>query len=161
MPDQTTPTTPKENPIGFETLNQYVGTDSLGVGTTIVAPDMKTACAVYEDQVKEDPTTMQCTKKEIRCVLPDVYVSFETLVEDPSGLAANTCKATPEKYTLLAGSKQVFTASAGEGWKFVRWTIDGAPVEGDEGTKAVAMLEIPASPAPIKIVAEFEQDITV
>lgn len=143
----------------YQTLNQYTGTDALGAATTIVAPDMKTACAVYEEQEQEDATTMQCTKTNIRCVLPEMFVSFETVVYDPSGLADKSCTATPARYTLKAGTKQVFTATPGEGWEFVKWSIDDVPVDTEEGTKAVAMLEIPTSTAPVIIKAEFKQSV--
>ena len=48
-----------------QTLNQYIGSDSLGNGTTIVAPSMEVACNVYAAQLSEDPVTMQCTN----CIL--------------------------------------------------------------------------------------------
>lgn len=51
-------------PIEAQTLNQYVGTDAQGNGVTIVAPDMETACSVYNTQESTDPTIMQCTKRE-------------------------------------------------------------------------------------------------
>lgn len=143
-----------------QTLNQYIGTDKLGNSTTIVAADMTTACKVYYDQEETDPVTMQLTKQNIKCVLPDVYVSFTTEVYDTTGAAAASCTATPGAYTLLAGSKQIFTATAGEGWAFSKWQIDGNDVEGDEGTKAVAMLTIPSSASPITIRAVFTTSVT-
>ena len=92
-----------------QTLNQYVGTDAQGKGTTIVAADMTTACS-----------------------------------------------ATPMAYTLLAGDKQVFTATAGDGWEFEKWQIDGEDVEGEEGTKAVALLTIPSKTSPVVFRACFK-----
>lgn len=143
-----------------QSLNQYIGTDSLGVATTIVAPDMTTACKVYFEDGNEDPVTMQCTKQGIKCVLPEQFVTFTTVVTDPTGASTAACSATPKAYTLLAGSTQIFTATAGEGWDFVKWTIDGVDVEGDEGTKPVALLTIPASPSPVVFEAHFQATIT-
>lgn len=142
-----------------QTLNQYIGTDKVGNPTTIVAIDMTTACQVYHDQESSDPVTMQCTKQNIKCVLPDVFVSFTTEVYDTTGASATSCTATPNAYTLLAGTKQIFTATAGEGWAFEKWQMDGVDVEGEEGTKAVALLTIPVSSSPIKIRAVFKTSI--
>lgn len=141
-----------------QTLNQYVGSDALGNQTTIVAEDMTTACSVYAEQEQSDPVMMQCTKQNIKCVLPTQYVTFTTVVKDSTGGNAAQlagCRATPVNYTLPAGSQQIFTASATEGWEFTKWQIDGVDVEGEEGTKAVAMLTIPASPSQIEIEAVF------
>lgn len=141
------------NPV--QTLNQYVGTDKVGTQKTIVAEDMETACHVYAEQETADPVIMQCTKQNISCVLPTVFVSFTTEAYDPTGACAEVCKATPTAYTLAAGTKQVFQAIAGEGWKFSKWTIDGEDVPGDEGTKPVALIAIPSSAAPIVVRANF------
>lgn len=64
--------------IEAQTLNQYVGTDAQGNGVTIVAPDMETACSVYNAQESTDPTIMQCTKRGVKCVLPAQYVTFNS-----------------------------------------------------------------------------------
>ena len=141
-----------------QTLNQYIGSDSLGNQTTIVAEDMTTACEVYHEQENADPTIMQCTKQGIKCVLPTQYVTFTTEVKNAAGEATPEtagCRATPVNYTLAAGTKQIFTANAAEGWAFTKWQIDGVDVTGEEGTKAVALLTIPASPTSIKITAIF------
>lgn len=137
-----------------QTLNQYIGTDNLGNQTTIVAEDMTTACAVYAEQESADPIIMQCTKQNIKCVLPTTFTTFNTVVKDKSAATAG-CTATPLNYTLPAGTKQIFTATAAEGWKFDKWTIDGQDVSDEEGTKAVAYLTIPASPTTIEIEAVF------
>lgn len=144
-----------------QTLNQYIGTDKLGNSTTIVAADMTTACEVYYEQEAADPVTMQLTKQNIKCVLPDVFVSFVTEVYDTTGAAATSCSATPGAYTLPAGSKQIFTAIAGEGWVFSKWQIDGEDIEGEEGTKPVAMLTIPTKSSPITIRAVFTTKVTI
>lgn len=142
-----------------QTLNQYSGSDTLGKSTTIVAPSMEVACKVYQDQLNEDPVTMQCTKQNVRCVLPDIYVSFTAVVYDPTGVAKQTCSVTPEAYTLLAGTKQIFTAKAGEGWTFDKWRINGEDVEGEEGTKEVALLTIPSANAPIVVEGVFKATV--
>lgn len=146
--------------VSAQTLNQYIGTDKLGNQTTIVAADMTTACQVYYEQETDDPVTMQCTKQNIKCVLPEIFVSFTTEVFDATGASAASCTATPGAYTLLAGTKQIFTATAGEGWAFEKWQIDGEDVEGEEGTKEVALLTIPSSAAPVKIRACFKTSIS-
>lgn len=146
--------------VSAQTLNQYIGTDKLGNQTTIVATDMTTACQVYYEQETDDPVTMQCTKQNIKCVLPEIFVSFTTEVFDATGASAASCTATPGAYTLLAGTKQIFTATAGEGWAFEKWQIDGEDVVGEEGTKEVALLTIPSSTAPVKIRACFKTSIS-
>lgn len=146
--------------VSAQTLNQYIGTDKLGNQTTIVAADMTTACQVYYGQETDDPVTMQCTKQNIKCVLPEIFVSFTTEVFDATGASAASCTATPGAYTLLAGTKQIFTATAGEGWAFEKWQIDGEDVVGEEGTKEVALLTIPSSAAPVKIRACFKTSIS-
>ena len=143
-----------------QTLNQYVGTDAQGNATTIVAPSMTEACQVYYDQETDDPVVMQCTKQNIKCVLPEILVSFSTEVWDTTGSSDTSCSATPRAYTLTAGTQQVFTAIPGEGWEFEKWQIDGVDVEGEEGTKATALLTIPSSTAPVVFRAVFKAVIT-
>ncbi len=139
-----------------QTLNQYIGTDAQGNATTIVAPSMTEACQVYYDQETDDPVVMQCTKQNIKCVLPEILVSFSTEVWDTTGSSDTSCSATPRAYTLTAGTQQVFTAIAGEGWEFEKWQIDGVDVDGEEGTKATALLTIPSSTAPVVFRAVFK-----
>lgn len=146
-------------PVATQTLNQYIGTDAQGVGITIVAPDMTTACQVYQAQENDDPNIMQCTKRNIACVLPEIFVSFTAEAYDPTGTASNTCYVTPGAYTLKAGDKQIFTAKAGEGWEFEKWMIGDVDVEDEEGnlvTDSVAMLTIPSSNVPIVIKGCFK-----
>lgn len=147
-------------PVTAQTLNQYVGTDAQGKATTIVAADMTTACQVYAEQESDDPLMMQCTKQNIKCVLPEIFVSFTAEAWDTTGAAKTSCSATPAAYTLLAGDKQVFTATAGEGWEFEKWQIDGVDVEDDEGTKAVALLTIPSKTSPVVFRACFKAVVT-
>lgn len=143
-----------------QTLNQYVGTDSTGNSTTIVASTMTEACQVYYDQETSDPIMMQCTKQSIKCVLPEIFVTFNTEVYDDTGGAETAgCTATPTTYTVKAGSLVIFTATAAEGWSFVKWQIDGTDVDGDEGTKEVALLEIPSTSAVCTITAVFEATV--
>ena len=127
--------------IEAQTLNQYVGTDAQGNGVTIVAPDMETACNVYNTQESTDPTIMQCTKRGVKCVLPTQYVTFNSEAWDSTGTSAATCSVTPGTYTVTAGTEQIFTAKAGEGWRFSKWLINGVDAEGGE----VAMLTLPTS----------------
>lgn len=128
------------------TLNQYVGTDPQGNGTTIVASDMETACKVYKGQQDADPVQMQCTKKNIMCVLPENIVTFTAEVFSTTGTPTG-CSVIPGTFTLLAGSKQVFTAVLAEGWEFTKWQINGVDVKDEEGalvTDPVAVLTIPS-----------------
>lgn len=141
-----------------QTLNQYTGSDAQGNQTVIVAENMTTACEVYHEQESSDPMIMQLSKTGIRCVLPTQFVTFTTVVKNAQGEDAPAiagCKATPVNYTLVAGTKQIFTATASEGWTFSKWMMNGVDVEGEEGTKAVALLEIPASPTQVEIRAVF------
>lgn len=136
----------------IQSLNNYIGTDDNGNVTTIVAEDMETACKVYADQLNEDPMLMQCTKKNIRCVLPTTYVTFTTEVYDTTGIAKTVCKATPETYTVAVGTKVIFTAIPAEGWRFSKWLIDDVEASTDE----VAQLTIPANDSGIvKVRATF------
>lgn len=121
--------------VSATTLNQYTGTDSVGNQISIVAEDMSTACQVYNEQQEEDPVIMQRTKSGIKCVLPTVYVTFTTTVKDASGgntAATAGCIATPSSFTVLGGTKQIFSAIPSEGWGFTKWTIDGVDVENSE-----------------------------
>lgn len=138
-----------------QSLNQYNGTDELGAALSIVAPDMATACEVYAKEKSADPVIMQCIKKAIKCVLPDTFVSFKTEVANAAAKVAG-CMATPDAYTLTAGTKQVFTALPKPGWAFEKWSIDGADVVGDEGTKATALLTIPSSATVVTVTATFK-----
>ena len=74
-------------------------------------------------------------------MLPTQYVTFNSEAWDPTGTSAATCSVTPGTYTVTAGTEQIFTAKAGEGWRFSKWQINGADAEGGE----VAMLTIPTS----------------
>lgn len=151
-----------------QTLTQYTGTDKLGAPTTIVAPDMETACVVYKQQKSEDPVIMQTAKTGIACVLPNVMVAFTTKIAsatagetDAAAIAAG-CTCAPPAYTLFAGDKQVFTANAGEGWVFNTWKTEGGELEGvaantAELTKALALLTLPISPTPLTIQAVFKK----
>lgn len=123
------------------TLNQYTGTSAVGVATTIVAEDMETAASIYKTQLLVDPVTLQCVKSGVRCVLPATYVTFKVACVTSTGTAATTCSATPASYTVKSGTQQIFTATAGDGFTFTKWTINGV----DAGTSAVALLTIPAS----------------
>lgn len=138
-------------------LNQYTGFDSNGNSTVVVAENMETAVKVYVDQMDEDPVQMQTTKKQIRCVLPDTYTTFTTDVWDETGGAKLAgCTATPKQYRVIGGSSQIFTATAAEGWTFVKWQIDGVDVEG--GTEPVMPLVIPTKQSgECTIKAVFEQ----
>lgn len=142
-----------------QTLNQYTGTDKVGTATVIVAENMETACQVYNKQQSADPVIMQCTKQNISCVLPTSFTSFTGEAYDSTGAAAKVCKVTPAAYTVEAGTEVIFTADAGEGWKFSKWLIDGEDVEGDEGTKEVARLTIPVSASPIVVRAVFATSV--
>lgn len=127
-----------------QTLNIYNGTDATGNSTTIVAEDMATAATVYKRQNEADPIILQRTKAGVSCVLPEYYVTFKAEAYDQTtGAVTTACAVTPAAYYLLAGSKQVFTATAGEGYQFVKWQIDGADVA--DATEPVAMLTIPES----------------
>lgn len=140
-----------------QTLNQYVGTDVLGVGTTIVAEDMTTAASVYAGQKGNDPIILQRTKSDILCVLPDSFTTFTAEAYDPTGAAAAAgCAVTPARYTVLAGTKVIFTATAAEGWTFSKWQFDEADIEqSGEESKDVAYLAVPASPTILRVRAVF------
>lgn len=137
-------------------MNQYQATAEDGVQATIVAGDMETACRVYNEEKGEDALLMQCTKKGVLYEAETADVTFETTVYDETGAAASACSATPESYTVEAGSKLVFTAKAGEGWSFVKWTVDGE----DASTDEVALLTIPSSTSTVAIQAVFAVDAT-
>lgn len=139
------------------TLNQYVGTDPQGNAVTIVAGDMETACKVYKDQQSTDPVQMQRTKQNIMCVLPENIVTFTAEAYAATGTPTG-CSVIPGTFTLLAGSRQIFTATEGEGWAFTKWQIDGVDVADDSGTlitDKVAVLTIPSGKNTCVIRAVF------
>lgn len=139
------------------TLNQYVGTDPQGNPTTIVAQDMETACKVYRGQQEKDPVQMQCVKQNIMCVLPENIVTFTAEAYCATGVATG-CSVTPDTFTLIAGSKQIFTAVEGEGFQFTKWTINGVDAKTPDGTlitDKVALLTIPSGHNTCSIKAVF------
>lgn len=140
-------------------LNQYAGYDANGNSTIVVAADMETAVKVYNQDKEEDPVQMQTTKKQIRCVLPDIYVQFATETYDATGGAATAgCKAFPSKGIVVGGTKQYFEAVATEGWKFSKWIVNGEEIE---DSKAIQYLEIPTvnPDVTVKVRAVFEEDV--
>lgn len=139
------------------TLNQYIGTDPQGNGITIVASDMETACKVYKGQQETDPVQMQRVKQNIMCVLPENIVTFKAEVYCATGIPTG-CSVTPEQYTIVAGSKLVFTAKPGEGFEFTKWLINGVEVTDESGTLVtdeVALLTIPSGNNTCDIKAVF------
>lgn len=139
------------------TLNQYVGTDPQGNGITIVASDMETACKVYKGQQEVDPVQMQRVKQNIMCVLPENIVTFKAEVYCATGIPTG-CSVTPEMYTIIAGSKLVFTAIEGEGFQFAKWLINGVEVTDESGavvTDKVTLLTIPSGNNTCDIKAVF------
>lgn len=139
------------------TLNQYVGTDPQGNAVTIVASDMETACKVYKGQQEVDPVQMQRVKQNIMCVLPENIVTFTAEVYCATAIPTD-CSVTPEQYTIIAGSKLVFTAIEGEGFQFAKWLINGVEVTDETGaivTDKVALLTIPSGNNTCEIKAVF------
>lgn len=139
------------------TLNQYVGTDPQGNKTTIVADTMEIACNVYKVQQLDDPVTMQCTKKNIMCVLPENIVTFTAEAFYAAGPATG-CSVVPGTYTIVAGSKQIFTATAGDGFKFTKWQINDVDVTDEDGSLVadpVTILTIPSGNNTCRIKAVF------
>lgn len=129
-------------------LSQYNGTDSVGNTMSVVAEDMVTAAKVYNTQQGKDPIILQMVKQKVLCALPDIYVTFNAEAYDSTTAQVITsCKVTPETFVVVAGTKQIFTATTVEGYEFVKWQIDGVDVEDEEGnvvTDPVAVLTIPA-----------------
>lgn len=139
------------------TLNQYNGSDDQGNVVTIVASDMETACKVYRGQQETDPVQMQRVKRNIMCVLPENIVTFTAEVYCATGTPVG-CTVTPEQYTIIAGSKLVFTAKEGEGFQFSKWLINGVEVTDESGavvTDKVALLTIPSGNNTCEIKAVF------
>jgi hypothetical protein len=139
------------------TLNQYVGTDPQGNAITIVASDMETACKVYKGQQEVDPVQMQRVKQNIMCVLPENIVTFTAEVYCATAIPTG-CSVTPEQYTIIAGSKLVFTAIEGEGFQFAKWLINGIEVTDESGavvTDKVTLLTIPSGNNTCEIKAVF------
>lgn len=117
-------------------LNIYSGTDATGNATVIVAEDMKTAADIYRQTNDIDPIILQRTKADVQCALPDVYVTFTAKcynITTSSIMTGGSCRVAPGTYTVLAGTQQIFTALAGEGFEFVKWQIDGVDVVDTEG----------------------------
>lgn len=117
-------------------LNIYSGTDATGNSSVIVAEDMKTAADIYHQTNDADPIILQRTKANVQCALPDVYVTFVAKcynITTSSIMNGGSCKVAPGTFTVLAGTQQIFTAMAGEGFEFVKWQIDGVDVTDDDG----------------------------
>lgn len=144
----------------MQTLNVYAGTDAVGNNSTVIAEDMQTAALIYKTLNDVDPIMLQRTKKGVLCALPDIYVTFTTEAYDQTTQQIITaCTVTPGTFTVLGNSKQVFTATAAEGYVFVRWQIDGEDVKDSDDnlvTNAVAQLTIPPSNVSCKVRAVFK-----
>lgn len=141
-------------------LNLYSGTDDTGNAIVVTAEDMETAATVYKQERGSDPVMLQITKRGVRCALPDIYVSFTAEAFDQTTqLVVKTCKVTPEKFSVLGGTKQIFTATPAAGYRFVKWQINGEDVIDDENnlvTDTVTQLTIPATDYQATIRAVFE-----
>lgn len=125
-------------------LNIYSGTDATGNSSTVVAEDMTTAAKVYQQTHEADPIILQRTKANVLTVLPDIYITFRAQAFDQTtNQVTSKNRVTPKTYTVLAGTKVLFTAEADEGYEFVKWVINGEDVVGDEATSTVAYLTIP------------------
>lgn len=128
-------------------LNIYSCTDATANAETIVAEDMATAATIYRQTKDIDPIIIQRTKAGVQCVLPDFYVTFVAKAWNvTTGTVDKACKVTPETYTVLAGTQQIFTAMPADGYEFVKWQIDGHDVldtEGELVTSPVYKLTIP------------------
>lgn len=127
-------------------LNIYSCTDATANADTIVAEDMETAAHIYRQTHEADAIIIQRTKANVQCALPDVYVTF---IAEPYCITTQQvdkkCTVAPGTYTVLAGTQQIFTAIAAEGYEFVKWQIDGVDVEedGEPVTSPVYKLTIP------------------
>lgn len=125
-----------------QTLNIYSCTDATANAEVIVAEDMATAAQVYRRTKDVDPIIIQRTKAGVQCVLPDFYVNFTAeAYNQTTSQVDNACKVTPTAFTVLSGTKQIFTCVLAEGYEFVKWQIDGDDVA--EATEPVAQLTIP------------------
>lgn len=125
-----------------QTLNIYSCTDATANAEVIVAEDMATAAQVYRRTKDVDPIIIQRTKAGVQCVLPDFYVNFSAEAYNQTTSQIDTaCKVTPAAFTVLSGTKQIFTCVLAEGYEFVKWQIDGTDVE--DATEPVAQLTIP------------------
>lgn len=128
-------------------LNIYSCTDATANAETIIAEDMATAAQIYKQTNDIDPIIIQRKKAGVQCVLPDFYVTFTAEAWNiTTSTVDKACKVTPGTYTVLAGTQQIFTALAADGYEFVKWQIDGHDVLDDEGeivTSDVYKLTIP------------------
>lgn len=116
-------------------LNIYSCTDATANAEVIVAEDMATAAKIYRQTKDVDPIIIQRTKAGVQTVLPDFYVTFVAKAWNlTTSMVDKACKVTPETYTVLAGTQQIFTAMPAEGYEFVKWQIDGVDVLDSEGT---------------------------
>lgn len=121
-------------------LNIYSATDSTANADTIVAEDMETAAHIYKQTHDFDAIIIQRTKANVQCALPDVYVTFTAEAwNQTTSQVDKKCTVTPATYTVLAGTQQIFTAIAAEGYEFVKWQIDGEDVEDSEGVNVMKL----------------------
>ena len=116
-------------------LNIYSCTDATANAEVIVAEDMATAAKIYRQTKDVVPIIIQRTKAGVQTVLPDFYVTFVAKAWNlTTSMVDKACKVTPETYTVLAGTQQIFTAMPAEGYEFVKWQIDGVDVLDSKGT---------------------------
>lgn len=127
-------------------LNIYSATDATAVADTIVAEDMETAAHIYRQTHDADAIIIQRTKANVQCALPDVYVTFTAEAYNlTTSQVDKKCIVTPTTYTVLAGTKQIFSAISAEGYEFVKWQIDGEDYResGELVSSDVVQLTIP------------------
>lgn len=132
--------------------NQYNGTYESSVSVqSVIATDMQSAAKVLNANNNGlDPVLLQRVKENVQIEIPS-DVMFTTVVS-PAEAATAGCSATPETYTLAAGTQQIFTAKEVEGWTFNKWQINGTDVE---NSTAVMLLTIPSVNITASITAVY------
>jgi hypothetical protein len=132
-------------------LNKYDGTYPILGKKSVMAADMQTASKFLFEQNASDPILLQRVEENVGVALPPGDVTFVTTILDEAAVTAG-CQSFPSGHTLPAGSSQIFTAVAVDGWGFVGWYHGTTLLSAD----AEALLAIPTSTAIVTIEARFE-----
>lgn len=121
-------------------LNQYKGKFPSGGEESVVAESLIKAATILTDELTgTEPSFIQKTSSGIKVDQPRLNLQFETIVTPLDAITAG-CTAAPPSYVVLEGTKVIFSARAGEGWLFSKWTKNGVDIVG--ATSAVMEIAV-------------------
>jgi hypothetical protein len=141
--------------MAIRTLNEFKVYLANNKETVFMAETLSEAAAVLE--TPEVPLVQVSRIRvgvEVDVPDPDIYVKFEVVVSpDPAKEAG--CIGTPQVFTVLAGTRVIFSAIPAEGFNFAGWYREDILLSAD----AIAELEVAAA-LPEELTAKIEARFT-